>query len=119
MYGVNYMANSLNPTYPAVSQSETLGESSQAAAEGETQAEGEAPAAAAVPAITTDVSAIVEKAMPSVVAINNKMIYQANSWFGPSQTYEVPSSGSGIVAVSYTHLDVYKRQRLSFFLSLP
>lgn len=97
MYGVNYVANSLNPTYPTVSQSETLGDGSQAAADNETQADGESSAAAAVPAIMTDVSAIVEKAMPSVVAINNKMIYQANSWFGPSQTYEVPSSGSGIV----------------------
>lgn len=49
------------------------------------------------PAINTDVSAIVEKAMPSVVAINNTMLLQSNSWFGPSQTYEVPSSGSGII----------------------
>ena len=48
-------------------------------------------------AIQTDVSAIVEKAMPSVVAINNTMLLQQQTWFGPSQTIEVPSSGSGII----------------------
>ena len=45
-----------------------------------------------------DVSDIVENAMPSVVAINNTMVYQSvNPWFGRSQTYEVPSAGSGII----------------------
>lgn len=44
-----------------------------------------------------DVSAIVEQAMPSVVAINNTMLYQQQTWFGQSQTFEVPSSGSGII----------------------
>ena len=48
-------------------------------------------------AIQTDVSSIVEKAMPSVVAINNTMVMQQQTWFGPSQTVEVPSSGSGII----------------------
>ena len=44
-----------------------------------------------------DVSGIVEKAMPSVVAINNTMLYESQTWFGPTQTYEVPSAGSGII----------------------
>lgn len=50
-----------------------------------------------------DVSSIVEEAMPSVVAITSLMEYQSNdpySWFfggGGTQTYEVPSSGSGII----------------------
>lgn len=49
-----------------------------------------------------DVSQIVEEAMPSVVAITSMMEYQSNdpySWFfgGAPQTYEVPSSGSGII----------------------
>ena len=35
--------------------------------------------------------------MPSVVAITNTMILEQRSWFGPSQRYEVPSSGSGII----------------------
>jgi S1-C subfamily serine protease len=36
--------------------------------------------------------------MPSVVAINNKMIYTQNNWLFGQQQYEVPSSGSGIIA---------------------
>ena len=51
----------------------------------------------------SDVSAIVERAMPSVVAITSTALYQSSGfgygWFfgGGSQTYEVPSSGSGII----------------------
>ena len=49
-------------------------------------------------AVTMDVSDIVEGAMPSVVAINNTMLYESvNPWFGRTQTYEVPSAGSGII----------------------
>lgn len=50
----------------------------------------------------TDVSSIVESAMPSVVAITSTAVYQSNNFgygwfFGGPQTYEVPSSGSGII----------------------
>lgn len=50
-----------------------------------------------------DVSDIVEEAMPTVVAITSTTVYQSNNfgygWFfgGGPQTYEVPSSGSGII----------------------
>ena len=50
-----------------------------------------------------DVSDIVEQAMPTVVAITSTAVYQSNNfgygWFfrGGPQTYEVPSSGSGII----------------------
>ncbi len=45
-----------------------------------------------------DVSGIVEQAMPSVVAINNTVVYQMNNpWFGGSRTYESVGSGSGII----------------------
>ena len=44
-----------------------------------------------------DVSPIAEKAMPSIVAINNKMLYETNDWFFGKQEYEVPSAGSGII----------------------
>ena len=45
---------------------------------------------------------IVEKAMPSVVAITSMTRYQTRSFgfgwfFGGGQTYEVPGSGSGII----------------------
>lgn len=43
-----------------------------------------------------DVSAIVEKAMPSVVAIHGKSTVQSYTFFGP-QSYEAQSSGSGII----------------------
>ena len=44
----------------------------------------------------TDVSGIVENAMPSVVAINDKMTIKQQTFFGP-QTLEAESSGSGII----------------------
>lgn len=44
----------------------------------------------------SDVSGIVEKAMPSVVAINDKMTIKQQTFFGP-QTLEAESSGSGII----------------------
>lgn len=76
-------------------QSEALADNSQTP-ETEIQAQS---ADTAVPVSTgNDVSSIVEKAMPSVVAINNKMIYTQNDWFFGTQQYEVPSSGSGIIA---------------------
>ena len=45
---------------------------------------------------SNDVSAIVDKAMPSVVAITSKMVYESQTWFGPMQREGV-GSGSGIV----------------------
>lgn len=67
---------------------------------GQTETEGAGGTETAAPvtsAIQMDVSSIVEKAMPSVVAINNTMLLQQQTWFGPSQAVEVPSSGSGII----------------------
>ncbi|MEQ2427362.1 S1C family serine protease [Enterocloster hominis (ex Hitch et al. 2024)] len=53
-------------------------------------------------AAVADVSDIVEEAMPTVVAITSTTVYQNNNFgygwfFGGPQTYEVPSSGSGII----------------------
>ncbi len=50
-----------------------------------------------ISAVTNDVSAIVEKAMPSVVAINSVTEYQTQNWFGQTQIYEGRGSGSGII----------------------
>lgn len=61
------------------------------------------PEAPAVPAPATDVSQVVEEAMPAVVAVASTTVYQMPDfgfgWFfgGGSQSYEVPSSGSGII----------------------
>lgn len=52
------------------------------------------------PAVTTgmnDVSAIVERAMPSVVAIQSVTQHEVQNWFGQSQIYEGKGSGSGII----------------------
>ena len=67
-----------------MAQAETSGTDSQASADAQS-------------VLPLDVSPIVEAAMPSVVAINNKMLLEQETWFGYSQTYEVPSSGSGII----------------------
>jgi serine protease Do len=45
----------------------------------------------------TDVSAIVEETMPSIVAITNISNVTYRSFFGQSQTYESESCGSGII----------------------
>ena len=61
------------------------------------------PEAPAVPAPATDVSQVVGEAMPAVVAVARTAVYQMPDfgfgWFfgGGSQSYEVPSSGSGII----------------------
>ena len=61
------------------------------------------PEAPAVPAPATDVSQVVEEAMPAVVAVASTAVYQMPDfgfgWVfgGGSQSYEVPSSGSGII----------------------
>ena len=61
------------------------------------------PEAPAVPAPSTDVSQVVGEAMPAVVAVASTAVYQMPDfgfgWFfgGGSQSYEVPSSGSGII----------------------
>ncbi len=48
-------------------------------------------------AVLLDVSGIVEDAMPSIVAIDSKVVYESvNPWFG-RQTYEATGSGSGII----------------------
>lgn len=93
MVGINVVSDQFfKESVPAETEPVTIGR-----AETEAEEPKNETIAQASQAIVTDVSAIVENAMPSVVAINNTMLYQANSWFGPTQTYEVPSSGSGII----------------------
>lgn len=97
MVGINKIADSFGPaTYPLVS-SQAAVEDSTTEAQTSASASASGNSAAAGNAVALDVSAIVKSAMPSVVAINNTMLYQSNNWWGMSQTYEVPSSGSGII----------------------
>ena len=94
MVGINMLAGSLGQkeAYTQISPSEmpTEAPTTQAAITPSTRAD-------AGTALALDVSDIVEQAMPSVVAINNTMLYEGNTWFGQRQQYEVPSSGSGII----------------------
>ena len=97
MFGVNRLANLALPLETPVQMEapqETLPPMSEAQVLPMPQETHEAVTTGVV---IEDVSLIVEEAMPSVVAINNTMLYKSNSWFGQSQTYEIPSSGSGII----------------------
>lgn len=97
MVGINKIADSFGPaTYPLVS-SQAAVEDSTTEAQTSAGASASGNSVVAGNAVALDVSAIVKSAMPSVVAINNTMLYQSNNWWGMSQTYEVPSSGSGII----------------------
>lgn len=89
MYGVNRAANTLLP-YQSSQVNETIGQTTQipAANTSTTSSNG---------VVIEDVSAIVDATLPSVVSITNTQVHQSNTWFGQSQTYEVPSSGSGII----------------------
>lgn len=91
MAGINFISgNMIQKPYES-----TMTEESSQAVAGETQS----IPASVIPASTgNDVSSIVENAMPSVVAINNTMVYTQEDWFFGKQQYEVPSSGSGIIA---------------------
>lgn len=62
-----------------------------------TAAAKETQAGATAVSAVTDVSSIVEEAMPSVVAINDTMTIEQRDFFGMPQTYQATSSGSGII----------------------
>ncbi len=94
MFAVNTAGEYLKGQYTTIGQTETQAQVKVAQSDDGDSSSSGAPVTAA---IQTDVSDIVEKAMPSVVAINNTMVMQQQTWFGPSQTVEVPSSGSGII----------------------
>ncbi|MCI9560098.1 trypsin-like peptidase domain-containing protein [Candidatus Ventrimonas sp. KK005] len=90
MFGVNTAGEFLRDKYAPKEETRVTLETAKAP-------EAKESAITASTALMTDVSSIVKSAMPSVVAITNTMILEQRSWFGPSQRYEVPSSGSGII----------------------
>ncbi|MCD7992132.1 MAG: trypsin-like peptidase domain-containing protein [Clostridia bacterium] len=97
MPGVNYLGNRPTGAYgtagaPAETQARNqIGQ----AAPANTQASGN-QGTTAVSAVT-DVSGIVENAMPSIVAINDTMTVEQRDFFGMPQTYTAQSSSSGII----------------------
>lgn len=105
MTGVNLVGNHLMGLY--IPQQSTAAETEEAAEEttAAPQVQQQTQAALAPVSSATDVSAIAEAAMPSVVAINDTMTVEQRNWFGMPQTYQATSSGSGIiVAQSDTEL---------------
>ncbi len=94
MFGVNRVANIL---FPMETQAPIQQETQAVLETTPTVQVPQETVAAATGVVIEDVSPIVEAAMPSVVAINNTTLYQSSTWFGQTQTYEIPSSGSGII----------------------
>lgn len=94
MVGINWLAGGYNQRQQVeISQAETLpsADTTQAASSDKTTSQATGTAAS-----NMDVSAIVDKAMPSVVAITSKVIYESQTFFGPMQREGV-GSGSGII----------------------
>lgn len=94
MFAVNTVGEFVKGNLIAQTQQETQAQV--------TVAEPQAPASSSASgqvtsAVMMDVSGIVKTAMPSVVAVHNTMAVQQQTWFGPSYTVDVPSSGSGII----------------------
>lgn len=93
MVGINWAAGSYNQKNQVeISQAETLPSSDGSAAASSNSTTGQVTGTSA----NMDVSAIVDKAMPSVVAITSKVIYESQTFFGPMQREGV-GSGSGII----------------------
>lgn len=92
MSGVQMLTKHLNPDTAqeqvSLSQAETLPAPQDSAKDNASQL---------IVTGTNDVSAIVERAMPSVVAINSVTQKEIQNWFGQSQIYEGRGSGSGII----------------------
>ena len=95
MAGVNALTNR-----SASVKEETVSGIAQAENTAEESHEAVIPTAAVAEAGAStgnDVSGIVEEAMPSVVAINSKMVITQNDFFFGPQKYEASGSGSGII----------------------
>ena len=90
MVGVNTVANSYISSNVETKDNIVIGNQT------DIKSESESTAAPATNLSNMDVSTIVDKAMPSVVAIYGKAEITQNSFFG-TQSYEAQSSGSGII----------------------
>ena len=90
MVGVNTVANSYISSNVETKDNIVIGNQT------DIKSDSESTAAPATNLSNMDVSTIVDKAMPSVVAIYGKAEITQNSFFGP-QSYEAQSSGSGII----------------------
>lgn len=97
MTGVNYVGARLTGLADITATAPAETEGTTTAQVPETSAASNNGSTTAVSTVT-DVSSIAEKAMPSLVAINDTMTVEQNNFFGMPQTYQAQSSGSGIIA---------------------
>lgn len=96
MTGVNYVGARLTGLADITATAPAETEGTTTAQVPETSAASNNGSTTAVSTVT-DVSSIAEKAMPSLVAINDTMTVEQNNFFGRPQTYQAQSSGSGII----------------------
>lgn len=96
MTGVNYVGARLTGLADITATAPAETEGTTTAQVPETSAASNNGSKTAVSTVT-DVSSIAEKAMPSLVAINDTMTVEQNNFFGMPQTYQAQSSGSGII----------------------
>lgn len=96
MTGVNYVGARLTGLADITATAPAETEGTTTAQVPETSAASNNGSTTAVSTVT-DVSSIAEKAMPSLVAINDTMTVEQNNFFGMPQTCQAQSSGSGII----------------------
>ena len=96
MTGVNYVGARLTGLADITATAPAETEGTTTVQVPETSAASNNGSTTAVSTVT-DVSSIAEKAMPSLVAINDTMTVEQNNFFGMPQTYQAQSSGSGII----------------------
>lgn len=96
MTGVNYVGARLTGLADITATAPAETEGTTTAQVPETSAASNNGSTTAVSTVT-DVSSVAEKAMPSLVAINDTMTVEQNNFFGMPQTYQAQSSGSGII----------------------
>ena len=96
MTGVNYVGARLTGLADITATAPAETEGTTTAQVPETSAASNNGSTTAVSTVT-DVSSIAEKAMPSLVAINDTMTVEQNNFLGMPQTYQAQSSGSGII----------------------
>lgn len=96
MTGVNYVGARLTGLADITATAPAETEGTTTAQVPETSAASNNGSTTAVSTVT-DVSSIAEKAMPSLVAINDTMTVEQNNFFGMPQTYQAQSNGSGII----------------------
>ena len=96
MTGVNYVGARLTGLADITAAAPAETEGTTTAQVPETSAASNNGSTTAVSTVT-DVSSIAEKAMPSLVAINDTMTVEQNNFVGMPQTYQAQSSGSGII----------------------